>query len=126
MTIRRMRIAWWVLTATNTHSDYLMLIVLPLQKWLHERTSMSRYTDIACLVTVIVLCPYNVIPEFVFGLSDCFYGTVTPVSKSMHRQYKTIQLLYITTFFVSYRPDDGSLYMNRNMLQYNFTTCKEL
>jgi hypothetical protein len=83
MTLQRMRIACWVPKATNTHANYFMLIVFPLQQWLHERTSMSRYTHIVCLVRVIVcmyvivLFPYNLIPEFVFGLSDDFYGIVT-------------------------------------------------
>ena len=57
--IRRMRIACWVPKTTNTHSEYLILIAFPLQQWLHERTSTSRYTCIACLVNsarkVIVL-----------------------------------------------------------------------
>ena len=116
MTIWRMRIACWIPKATNTHSGYLMLIVFPQQQWLHERTSMLRYTPIACLVRAIVLCPYNVIPEFVFGLSDDFYGIVTWDTKRTHRQHKTIQLFYIT-FYVHYHPDDGCLYMNRSILQ---------
>jgi len=29
--------------ATNTHSEYVILTALSLQKWLHERTSVSRY-----------------------------------------------------------------------------------
>ena len=37
MTIWRMRIARWILNATNTHSEYLTLIAFPLQQWLHER-----------------------------------------------------------------------------------------
>jgi hypothetical protein len=49
-TIRRMRIACWIPKATNTHSEYVILIVVPLQQWLHERASMLRYTYIACLV----------------------------------------------------------------------------
>ena len=36
--------------ATDTHSDYVTLIVFPLQQWLHERASTLRYTYIACLV----------------------------------------------------------------------------
>jgi len=44
MTIRRMRIACWKTKATNTHSEYVILIVFPLQQWLHERASMLRYT----------------------------------------------------------------------------------
>jgi hypothetical protein len=36
--------------ATNTHSEYVVLIPFPLQQWLHERTSMLCYTYIVCLV----------------------------------------------------------------------------
>jgi len=31
MTMRRMRIACWITKATNTHSEYVTLIVFPLQ-----------------------------------------------------------------------------------------------
>jgi len=48
MTIWRTRIARWIPKATNTYSEYEILIVFPLQKWLRERSSMLRY--IACLV----------------------------------------------------------------------------
>jgi len=50
MTIWRMRIAFWIIKATNTHSQYVILIAFPLQQWLHERASMLRYMYIACLV----------------------------------------------------------------------------
>ena len=33
----------------QTHSQYV-IIVFPLQQWLHERTSMLRYMYTACLV----------------------------------------------------------------------------
>ena len=42
-----MSIAWCLHKATHTHSEYVILIVLPLQQWLHERTSVSRCTDVA-------------------------------------------------------------------------------
>ena len=45
-----MHMACWIPKATNTHSDYITHIALPLQQWLHERTSLLRYTDFACLV----------------------------------------------------------------------------
>ena len=38
MTIWRMRIACWIPKATNTHSEYVVLIFFPLQQWLHERS----------------------------------------------------------------------------------------
>jgi len=39
MTLWRMRIACWITKATNTHSQYVILIVLPLQQWLQEDAS---------------------------------------------------------------------------------------
>jgi hypothetical protein len=36
--------------ATNTHSEYVILIAFPRQQGLHERASVLRYTYIACLV----------------------------------------------------------------------------
>jgi len=47
-----MRIAYWTTKATATHSEFVVVITFPLQQWLHERSSMLRYTlsYIACLV----------------------------------------------------------------------------
>jgi len=50
MTIWNMRIACWVTDVTDIHSEYVILTAVPLQQWLHERTSMLRYTYIVCLV----------------------------------------------------------------------------
>jgi len=50
LTIWHMRIACWTPKATNTHSDYIILIVFPLQQWLHEHARVLRYMHIACLV----------------------------------------------------------------------------
>jgi len=44
ITILRMLIACWIPNATNTHLEYVILIAFPLQKWLHERASVLRYT----------------------------------------------------------------------------------
>jgi hypothetical protein len=38
--IRRMRIAFLLAEATNTLSEYVILIAFPLQQWLPERTSI--------------------------------------------------------------------------------------
>jgi len=40
MTLWRMRVACWITKATDTHSEYVTLIALPLQQWLQERASM--------------------------------------------------------------------------------------
>jgi hypothetical protein len=50
MKIWRMRIACCKPKATDTHLEYVILVVFPLQQWLHERTSVSCYTCIACHV----------------------------------------------------------------------------
>ena len=50
MTVWRMRIAYLIPKATNTHSEYVIFLVFPLQQWLRERASMLRCTYIACLV----------------------------------------------------------------------------
>jgi len=46
MTIWRMHIACWVTKATDTHSEYVILISFPLQLWFHERASMLSFTYI--------------------------------------------------------------------------------
>jgi hypothetical protein len=35
--IRRMRFACWITKATDTHSEYVILIAFPRQQWLRER-----------------------------------------------------------------------------------------
>jgi hypothetical protein len=50
MTIWRMHIACWIPKATNTQSEYVILITFPLQQWLHERASLLVYTYIVSLV----------------------------------------------------------------------------
>jgi len=50
MTICRIRFAFRITSATNTHSEYVLLITFPQQKCLHERASLLPYTYITCLV----------------------------------------------------------------------------
>jgi hypothetical protein len=52
-TIWRMGISWSRPKATNTNSEFSILIALPLQQWLHERAWMFRYTYIACVVCYV-------------------------------------------------------------------------
>jgi len=50
MTIWRMRITCWIPRTTNTHSEYIILIALPLQQWLQKRASLLHFTFIVSLV----------------------------------------------------------------------------
>ena len=45
LTIWRIRIAFWIPKATNTHSQYVTLIASQQQQWLHERASVLRCTS---------------------------------------------------------------------------------
>jgi len=47
--ILRMRIACWIPKATNTHSEYVILIAFLPKPWLYKRASALRYTCIVCL-----------------------------------------------------------------------------
>jgi hypothetical protein len=50
MTMWRMPIACWIPKATNTHSEYVLLIDFPLQQWLYERAPILSYMYIVCIV----------------------------------------------------------------------------
>ena len=44
-----MHIACYILRATNTHPDYVLLIAFPLQRLLHDRASMLCHsTSLSC------------------------------------------------------------------------------
>jgi hypothetical protein len=49
-----MRVTFWTHKATKTHPEPVLLTVLQLQQLLHERTSLLRYTYIACLVCMVL------------------------------------------------------------------------
>jgi hypothetical protein len=50
MIIWRTRIACRIPTATNTHSEYVIQIAFPFQKWLNEHASMLHYWYADCLL----------------------------------------------------------------------------
>jgi hypothetical protein len=55
--IRRMRIAYWITKATETHSECIILPDFPRQQWLRERASTLRHTYMACLFNFyVILC----------------------------------------------------------------------
>jgi len=47
--IWRTRFACWLPKATDAHSEHVVRIALPLQKLLHKRLSILRYTTLAVL-----------------------------------------------------------------------------
>ena len=67
---RPMRFACWITKATKTHSEYVILIAFPQQKWLHQCASMLRLYLLClsyCLEAIKVsFSPHQV--EFHFGI----------------------------------------------------------
>jgi hypothetical protein len=57
--IRRMRVACWIRKATNTYPEYVILIAFPLQKLLHEHTSILRFYiyGLSCFNTLMLQFP---------------------------------------------------------------------
>jgi len=49
--IKRMRFACLRIKATDTRSEYVILLAFPLQQWLHERAAILRYAYVASLRT---------------------------------------------------------------------------
>jgi hypothetical protein len=49
MALWNMRVVCWIPKATNTHSEYVILIAFAVQEWLQERPSVLRYMFIPCL-----------------------------------------------------------------------------
>jgi len=49
MTVRRMCISCWMPRATDTHSQYVILIAFPIQPCLHQHASVLHYTILAVL-----------------------------------------------------------------------------
>ena len=48
--IRRMRFTCWITKATDTHTEYVMLIAFPRQQQLRERASMLRHSTLSALL----------------------------------------------------------------------------
>ena len=66
----RMRIACLIPKATNTHSEYVIHIAFPPQKWLRERAPMLRYKYIAvcCSINACFLLVSSVAQWVLMGL----------------------------------------------------------
>jgi len=47
--LRHMRSSCWIPNATNKHSEYVIVIGLPLQPWLIQSALMLRYAYFTCL-----------------------------------------------------------------------------
>ena len=74
MTVRRMRLACWIPKATNTNSEFVILIAFKLQQWLHERAWMLHYMYIARHVRV--LCGFMYFLLFMITLFVAYFSNI--------------------------------------------------
>jgi len=67
MAIWRVRIECWITKATDTHSEYVIVLAFPLQQWLHECSSMLHL----CMhfLSCLSLCLFD------FYGQECYPGT---------------------------------------------------
>jgi len=49
----------WIHTRTNTHSQYVILMALPRQQWLHDCASLLRCSYIACPVPLAYITSHG-------------------------------------------------------------------
>jgi hypothetical protein len=102
MKIWRMRIACWVPKATNTNLEYVLLIALSLQQWLHERASMLRYTYIVpfyttgsydCNQSFALILKYLLFSFYTFNVSNlctiypCWWPLFWPTFTRVHHTH---------------------------------------
>jgi hypothetical protein len=84
MTIWHTQIACWIPKATKKHSEYVILIVLPLQQWVHECTQMLCVTYVACLVILLSTSDTNSLL------------TVTVTGPPHFQWYKNLDIMTLT------------------------------
>jgi hypothetical protein len=79
MTIWRIHIACWIPKATNTHSQYVILIAFPPQQWLHERAGIYVICTVPFFWEGVGGCrfqsklqifPYTVLTDWIFAFKD--------------------------------------------------------
>jgi len=67
MIIWHTRFACWVTKATNTHSEYVILIAFPLQQWLHESTSLLTLYVHCLLVRSLFTWSFRLFTSYKFN-----------------------------------------------------------
>jgi hypothetical protein len=72
MLIWHIYIACWKPKVTNTHSEQVIFIDIPLQQLLHEHTSALCYMYIACLVQTVTVQLLNTDQQHIALLQNSF------------------------------------------------------
>jgi hypothetical protein len=95
--IRRTRFECWITKATDTHSEYVILIAFPRQQWLRERASVLRLY-VHCLSTFHLNIFYYKDPDIV--VKSKFFSSYFPRSAVQN-----------TTIFKSFNVKSGGSFV---------------
>ena len=98
----RMSLACWIPKATNTHSQYVILIAVPVQRQFHERPSMLCHTYISCLVNGC-LWTWKFVPrcqEIIIGAGDVWWRISLRRCATSRRVASSIPAGIIRIFFI--------------------------
>ena len=71
-------------TYIHTHTEYVILLAFPLQHWLHERTSIIRYT----------------LPGLFMDCYEGLFKPLRPTGHVMHQQFNIQQLYALPTLYL--------------------------
>jgi hypothetical protein len=103
-TIRRMRFACWVIKATDTDSEHVIVIAFQPQQWLRERASTIRYSTLPLL---LVLNPairtVTVMPSVVWLKTQYYISIIWTYTNLLHyiKPIVGVGLNFLFTFFVT-------------------------
>ena len=78
MTVRRMRIAFWIPKAANTHSEYVILIVFLLLLWLDDVPEYYVVCTSSCSFSTVILA-------LKIHVEVCMVMPVVMLKKETHR-----------------------------------------
>jgi hypothetical protein len=81
MTIWRMRMACWITKVTNTHTEYVILIAFPQQQYLHERSSLLRYTYVYFARLVLLVISFRILCGV--GLPNAIFPTWSEIRAAL-------------------------------------------
>jgi len=85
ITIRRMRIAFWIRKGTNTHSQYVIPLDVSRQQWLHEHASVLHTLTVLFWIESFVVVLYLYCSNV--GLTDMLYKWHRPLITKVANLY---------------------------------------
>jgi hypothetical protein len=103
--IRRMRFACWIPKATDTHSEYVMLIAFPRQQWLRERASVLRHSAFLSCDRLFFL--FFVLLDINSRLSMLAMLAISVSQETHPRIYLCTSHTHLVSYFINYRHQTG-------------------